>query len=95
MKESYDEGVANHIDPESCAEDRKGLSKALRGARAGWIWSRGILLKFKGPTMWARQKATSGASLARDAFGPCAVEDPVHARKHLTRESGDPMVAFE
>jgi hypothetical protein len=31
MKESYDEGVASHIDPESCAEDCKGLSEALTG----------------------------------------------------------------
>ena len=34
MKESYDEGVASHIDPESCAEGRKALSEALTGARA-------------------------------------------------------------
>ena len=50
MKESYDEGVASHIDPESCAEDRKVLSEALTGARAGRVWSRVILLKSREPT---------------------------------------------
>ena len=37
MKESYDEGVANHIGPESCDGDRKGLSEALTGVRAGRV----------------------------------------------------------
>jgi hypothetical protein len=27
----YDEGVANHIDPESCAAAREGLGEALTG----------------------------------------------------------------
>jgi hypothetical protein len=52
MKESYDEGVASHIDPESCAKDRKALSEALIGARAGRVWSRVILLKSREPTWW-------------------------------------------
>ena len=30
----------------------------------------------------------------REAFVPCAVVDLRHARKHLARESGDPMAAF-
>ncbi len=30
----------------------------------------------------------------REAFVPCAVVDLRHARKHLARESGDPMTAF-
>jgi hypothetical protein len=60
MKESYDEGVANHIDPESCAEDRKGLSEALTGARAGWVWSRGILLKSREPTWWDEAEGNNG-----------------------------------
>jgi len=30
----------------------------------------------------------------REAFASCAVVDPGHARKHLARESGDPMTAF-
>lgn len=34
------------------------------------------------------------ASVMREAFVPCAVVDLRHARKHLARESGDPMAAF-
>ena len=44
MKESYDEGVASHIGPESCAEDRERLSEALTGVRAGWLLSREMFL---------------------------------------------------
>jgi len=94
MKESYDEGVANHIDPESCAEDRKGLSEALTGARAGRVWSRVILLKSREPTWWDEAEGNNGVSIVREAFVPCAVVDPGHARKHPARESGDPMAAF-
>jgi hypothetical protein len=31
----YDEGVANHIGPESCAGVREGVSEALTGERTG------------------------------------------------------------
>ena len=35
MKVHHDEGVANHIDPESCAVTREGLGEALTGERIG------------------------------------------------------------
>ena len=35
MQVPYDEGVANHIDPESCAVAREGGREALTGERAG------------------------------------------------------------
>jgi hypothetical protein len=60
MKDSYDEGVASHIDPESCAEDRKALSEALTGARAGRVWSRVILLKSREPTWWDEAEGNNG-----------------------------------
>jgi hypothetical protein len=31
----HDEGVANRIDPESCAAVREGISEALTGERIG------------------------------------------------------------
>jgi len=31
----YDEGVANHIDPESCVGSREGVGEALTGERIG------------------------------------------------------------
>jgi hypothetical protein len=52
MKESYDEGVANHIGPESCAGDRKGLSEALKGVRAGRVLSREMVLDSRVPILW-------------------------------------------
>lgn len=42
MKESHIEGVAIHDDPESCADDRKGVGEALTGARTGTVLSREI-----------------------------------------------------
>jgi hypothetical protein len=42
MKESYDEGVASHIGPESCAVVREVEGEALTGVRAGRVWSREI-----------------------------------------------------
>jgi hypothetical protein len=35
MKELYDEGLATHTAPESCAGPRKGAGEALTGAHAG------------------------------------------------------------
>ena len=35
VKVHYDEGVAIHIDPESCAGGREAVREALTGARAG------------------------------------------------------------
>jgi hypothetical protein len=35
MKEPYKKGVANHLDPESCAGAGNRLGEALTGAHAG------------------------------------------------------------
>ena len=40
MKESYDEGPATHIGPESCGAVRKSSVEALTGERAGRVFSR-------------------------------------------------------
>jgi hypothetical protein len=36
----HDEGVAIHIDPESCADTREGAGEALTGERIGQPLSR-------------------------------------------------------
>src|SRR4030042_3234229 len=59
MKESYDEGVANHIGPESCAGDRKGLSEALTGVRTGRVWSREMVLDSRVPILWTLVEGTT------------------------------------
>lgn len=40
MKVPYDEGIASHIGPESCADARKGIGEALTGEKAGQVLSR-------------------------------------------------------
>jgi hypothetical protein len=35
MKESYDEGIASHIGPESCGGTRDGAAEALTGEGCG------------------------------------------------------------
>jgi hypothetical protein len=37
----HDEGVANRIDPESCANTREGIGEALTGERINQPLSRG------------------------------------------------------
>jgi hypothetical protein len=39
MKESHDEGLASHIEPESCVGSRKTAGEALTGAHAGQVLS--------------------------------------------------------
>ncbi len=41
MQESYDKGVANHVDPELCVAGRKAGCEALVGACAGQVLSPG------------------------------------------------------
>ena len=90
MKESYVEGLAAHDGPESCVDARKGLGEALTGVRAGRVFSREIDLPPGCRRNERMRKATSGVPLSRGTAGPRAVADPVHVRKHLAREPGDP-----
>jgi hypothetical protein len=39
MKESYDEGLTNHIVSESCAGSGNRVGEALTGECAGWVLS--------------------------------------------------------
>ena len=93
MKESYVEGVAGHNGPESCGGDRKVVVEALTGVRAGRVFSRERTIPPGCRRRKEMRKATPGASLSQDAPESRAVQDPVHVRKHLAREPGDPMFA--
>ena len=78
--------------PESCGYDRKGVPEALTGVRVGRVLSRE---RTKVPGAQAVHKVegnTNRPAMARGG-GPGAVEDPLHARKHLAREPGDPVSA--
>ncbi len=39
MQEPYEKGIANHLDPESCADAGNCVGEALTGAHAGQPWS--------------------------------------------------------
>ena len=92
MKESYGEGVATHTGPESCGAARKGGVEALTGERAGRVFSRERHIPPGRRRCRSKRKAPSGAPISRGAPGSRAVRDPVHVRKHLAREPGDPSV---
>jgi hypothetical protein len=91
MKEPYEEGVANQLDPESCAFVREDGGEALTGERIGRVLSRertSPWCRRRGP----KRKATPQRPLSRGVCGPRAVRDPEHVRTHLARNPGD--VAF-
>lgn len=93
MKESYVEGLAAHDGPESCVDVRKDSGEALTGVRTGRVFSRESRLPPGCRRRKERRKATSGVPLSRGTTEPRAVRDPVHVRKHLAREPGDPLFA--
>ena len=93
MKVPYDEGLASHIGPESCAGDREGAGEALTGESAGRVLSRESRYASGCRRCHQTRKATQSLPLTRGMDGPCVVEDPAHARKLSAREPGDPTPA--
>jgi len=93
MKESYVEGLAAHDGPESCVDVREDVGEALTGVRAGRVFSRERMIPPGCRRSKGMRKATSDVPLSRGAVEPRAVGDPVHVRKHLAREPGDPLFA--
>ena len=71
MKESYSEGLATHIDPESCAGTREGVGEALTGARAGRVLSRENKTNFGVPTLYGETEGhTKSRAMASDSSTP-------------------------
>jgi hypothetical protein len=93
MKESYVEGLAGHNGPESCGGVREDAIEALTGVRAGRVFSRENNLPPGCRRRKGRRKAISCMPLWPGMSDPRAVADPVHVRKHLAREPGDPLFA--
>ena len=92
MREPYGEAVATRAGPEPWRGVRKGAPQASVGVRVGGAWSR---VSFECPGRRGcspMPKAAPTASLARDAEGPRAVEDPMHARKLSVQELGGPAL---
>jgi len=85
---SYDEGLAIHIGPESCAVAREGFGEALTGGRIGQPLSRERFL-FWVPTPCIWRKATHPGASSRAPGRPGVVRDPWHVQTLLVRELGD------
>jgi hypothetical protein len=86
----YDEGVAIHIGPESCAVAREGHGEALTGECTGQPLSRERVLSWV-PTPCIRWKARRPAAKARVVERPGVVRDPgmcgrsVHGNREISR----------
>ena len=65
MEVHHDEGVAIHIDPESCAAAREGNSEALTGERAGQPSSRESTLFLGADVVPLTEGNTDGRDIAR------------------------------
>ena len=82
MQVSYDEGLAIHIGPESCAVAREGFGEALTGGRIGQPLSRERVLSWV-PTPCIRRKATRQGASLRAPGRPGVVRDPGMSRRSL------------
>ena len=80
MQVSYDEGVAIHIGPESCAVAREGFGEALTGGRQPSSRERVL---FWVPTPCIRRKATHPGASSRASGRPGVVRDPGMCRRSL------------
>ena len=76
MKVHHDEGVANHIDPESCAVTREGLGEALTGERIGQPPSRERGIISGADAVLNAEGETDGRDNLRVPRRPGVVEEP-------------------
>ena len=88
MQVHHDEGVANHIGPESCAVAREGLGEALTGVRIGQPLSRERLLIPGADAVHKAEGNTDGRAIA-SARTTWRGQRPWHVWKLLAREPGD------
>ena len=89
MQVHHDEGVANRIDPESCAVAREGISEALTGERTGQPLSRESTLFPGANVVLLTEGNTDGRDIA-SAQTARRGRRPWHVRKLFAREPGDP-----
>ena len=64
MEVHHDEGVANRIDPESCADACEGIGEALTGERTGQPWSRESTLFSGADVVLVTEGNTDGRDIA-------------------------------
>src|SRR5215470_10143269 len=88
VKVHHDEGVANHIDPESCAVTRDGLGEALTGGRIGQPSSRERDLISGADAVLYVEGKTEGRDIA-SAPTTRRGRRPWHVSTLLVRDPGD------
>ena len=89
MQVHHDEGVANRIDPESCADLREGISEALTGERIGQPLSRDRkLIPGADAVCVAEGNRSKGANAS--TWATRRGRRHWHVRTLLAREPGDP-----
>ncbi len=93
MQEPYNEGLANHIGPESCGHTGNGMLEALTGEDAGWVLSRvSLYIIERSADAVENVGRQHRMSYYRERHsGLRAVEDPRHAWTLLAQELGDPL----
>jgi hypothetical protein len=100
MQEPHKKGLANHLDPESCAGGRKAAGEALTGAHAGQPaltgahagqpWSSEITLSGV-PTLYGEGEGKTGDGAPREPSDDAAESETLSMRGKLyAREPGDP-----
>jgi transposase len=84
----YDEGVANHIGPESCAGGREAGREALTGVRVGQPLS-GVRLPLRSADAHQSAEGKTSRRVNASAGRLRVVERPWHARTSLAWEPRD------
>ena len=88
MQVLYDEGVANHIGPEPCADIREDVGEASVGERAGQPLSRDRKQVPGADTVCVVEGNTSRRAIA-SVWAARRGRRPWHAHTLLVREPGD------
>ena len=89
MQVHHDEGVANRIDPESCADAREGIGEALTGERIGQPLSRDSTLILGADVVPLTEGNTDGRDIASAQTARRGLRH-WHVRTLFAREPGDP-----
>ena len=91
MQVHHDEGVANRIDPESCADTREGIGEALTGECIGQPLSRESTLIPGADVVLLTEGNTDGRDIASAQMARRG-RRPWHVRTLLEREPGDLVI---
>src|SRR5436189_3471538 len=86
MQEPHKKGLANHLDPQSCADDRKVVGEALAGEHTGQPLSSEITTSVRRPSP-DQGKATREAALNRKLFLGTAESETLSTCANSMREN--------